>query len=261
MNPLQLFSAAVEKYGDRVLQPGTKIAGSGWDAISLGVELMFGTAALPHVLMRAFTAPDVKAARMSILYATGIIGSFHLLVFVIGFGAMVLVGPEVVTKAGGGGNMAAPLLAPTVGGSWFFGFICAVAFATMLAVVAGLTLSGVAMVCHDLWVNVVRQGHSSEREQLTVARIATVAIAALAMFLGVAFEGQNVAFMAGLAFAVAASANFPALLLSTAWKRFTTAAAVVRTLVGTFSALVMVWLSPTVQVDVLGKYLADVSRA
>lgn len=260
MNPLQLFSAAAEKYGDRVLQPGTKIAGSGWDAISLGVELMFGTAALPHVLMRAFTAPDVKAARMSILYATGIIGSFHLLVFVIGFGAMVLVGPEVVTKAGGGGNMAAPLLAPTVGGSGFFGFICAVAFATMLAVVAGLTLSGVAMVCHDLWVNVVRQGHSSEREQLTVARIATVAIAALAMFLGVAFEGQNVAFKAGLAF-VAASANFPALLLSIAWKRFTTSAAVVRTLVGTFSALVMIWLSPTVQVDVLGKYLADVSRA
>jgi cation/acetate symporter len=116
------------------------------------------------------------------------------------------------------------------------------------------------MVCHDLWVNVVRQGHSSEREQLTVARIATVAIAALAMFLGVAFEGQNVAFMAGLAF-VAASANFPALLLPIAWKRFTTSAAVVRTLVGTFSALVMIWLSPTVQVDVLGKYLADVSRA
>jgi cation/acetate symporter len=261
MNPLHLFAAAAEKYGDRVLQPGTKVAGSGWDAISLGVGLMFGTAALPHVLMRAFTVPDVKEARMSILYATGIIGSFHLLVFVIGFGAMVLVGPEVVSKAGGGGNMAAPLLALTVGGPGFFGFICAVAFATMLAVVAGLTLSGVATVCHDLWVNVVRQGHSSEREQLKVARIATVAIAALAVFLGIVFEGQNVAFMAGLAFAVAASANFPALLLSITWKRFTTPAAVASILVGTFSSLLMIWLSPTVQVDVLGKTLFDVSRA
>ncbi|GLK56611.1 cation/acetate symporter [Methylopila capsulata] len=261
MNPLRLFQAAAEKYGDRVLQPGSKVAGSGWDAISLGVGLMFGTAALPHVLMRVFTVPDVREARMSILYATSIIGSFHLLVFVIGFGAMLLVGPEVVAKAGGGGNMAAPLLALTVGGNAFFGFICAVAFATMLAVVAGLTLSGVATVCHDIWVNVVRGGEAPEREQLTVARIATVAIAALAIVLGIMFEGQNVAFMAGLAFAVAAAANFPALLLSIAWKRFTTAGAVASILVGAAASLVMICLSPTVQVDVLGKSLADVSEA
>lgn len=261
MNPLRLFTAAADKYGERVLQPGSKVAGSGWDAISLGVGLMFGTAALPHILMRAFTVPDVKEARMSILYATGIIGSFHLLVFVIGFGAMVLVGPEAVIKAGGGGNMAAPLLALKVGGNGFFGFICAVAFATMLAVVAGLTLSGVATVCHDLWVNVVRNGHAPEREQLTVARIATFAIAVLAVFLGIVFEGQNVAFMAGLAFAVAAAANFPALLLSITWKRFTTPAAVASILVGTISSLLLIGLSPTVQVDVLGRSLAEVSQA
>jgi len=174
---------------------------------------------------------------------------------------MVLVGPEVVTKAGGGGNMAAPLLALTVGGNGFFGFICAVAFATMLAVVAGLTLSGVATVCHDLWVNVVRHGVAPEREQLAVARIATVAIAVLAVALGIVFEGQNVAFMAGLAFAVAAAANFPALLLAITWKRFTTVGAVASILVGTFASLLLISLSPTIQVDVLGRSLAEVSQA
>src|SRR3984957_7796974 len=126
----------------------------------------------------------------------------HLMVFIIGFGAMVLVGPQVVAKAGGGGNMAAPLLELAAGGDAFFGFICAVAFATVLAVVAGLTLSGVTTLSHDIWANVVRQGKASERELLRVARIATVAIAILAIFLGIVFEGQNVAFMAGLAFSI-----------------------------------------------------------
>nr|WP_247471814.1 cation acetate symporter [Bradyrhizobium sp. 45] len=200
MNPLKLFAAAAEKYGTRVLQPGSKVVSGQWDAISLGLGLMFGTAAMPHVLMRVYTVRDSKAARLSILYATGLIGFFHLTVFIIGFGAMVLVGPEAVMKAGGGGNMAAPLLALTVGGDAFFGFICAVAFATMLAVVAGLTLSGVATLCHDVWTNVVRHGTASEAEQLKVARIATVAISVLAIVLGITFEGQNVAFMAGLAF-------------------------------------------------------------
>src|SRR6266700_2365570 len=195
MNPLKLFAAASEKYGSRVLQPGSRVVSGQWDAISLGLGLMFGTAAMPHVLMRAYTVRDFKAARLSILYATGLIGFFHLMVFIIGFGAMVLVGPEAVTKAGGGGNMAAPLLALKVGGNAFFGFICAVAFATMLAVVAGLTLSGVATLCHDVWTNVVRNGTAPEAEQLKVARYATVAISALAIILGIAFEGQNVAFM------------------------------------------------------------------
>lgn len=192
MNPLKLFAAAADKYGTRVLQPGSKVVSGQWDAISLGLGLMFGTAAMPHVLMRVYTVRDSKAARLSILYATGLIGFFHLMVFIIGFGAMVLVGPEAVTKAGGGGNMAAPLLALAVGGDAFFGFICAVAFATMLAVVAGLTLSGVATLCHDVWTNVIRHGAASEAEQLRVARIATIAISVLAIVLGITFEGQNV---------------------------------------------------------------------
>ena len=261
MNPLKLFAAAAEKYGTRVLQPGSRVVSGQWDALSLGLGLMFGTAAMPHVLMRIYTVKDVKEARLSILYATGLIGFFHLLVFIIGFGAMVLVGPEIVSKAGGGGNMAAPLLALKVGGNAFFGFICSVAFATMLAVVAGLTLSGVATLCHDVWANVVRQGAASEAEQLKVARIATVGIALLAIALGVVFEGQNVAFMAGLAFSIACAGNFPALVLAIIWRRFTTPGAVASILVGTVSALVLIFLSPTIQVDVLGKALADVEHA
>lgn len=261
MNPLKLFAAAADKFGTRVLQPGSRVVSGQWDAISLGLGLMFGTAAMPHVLMRVYTVRDVKAARMSILYATGLIGVFHLFVFVIGFGAMVLVGPEVVAKAGGGGNMAAPLLALKIGGDAFFGFICAVAFATMLAVVAGLTLSGVATLCNDIWANVVRNGNAPEDEQLKVARIATVVIAVFAVILGVLFEGQNVAFMAGLAFSIACAANFPALVLSITWRRFTTPAAVASILTGTLSALILIYLSPTVQIDVLGKALKDVEQA
>ena len=261
MNPLKLFAAAADKFGTKVLQPGSRVVSGQWDAISLGLGLMFGTAAMPHVLMRIYTVRDVREARFSILYATGLIGIFHLFVFVIGFGAMVLVGPEAVLKAGGGGNMAAPLLALTVGGNAFFGFICAVAFATMLAVVAGLTLSGVATLCHDIWANVVRNGEAPEAEQLLVARIATIAIAIFAILLGVLFEGQNVAFMAGLAFSIACAANFPALVLSIVWRRFTTPAAVASILVGTVSSLVLICLSPTVQVDVLGKTLVQIADA
>jgi cation/acetate symporter len=252
-----LFSAAAKQYGERVLQPGSKVVAGEWEAVSLGLALMFGTAAMPHILMRVYTVKDVRESRLSIAYATGIIGYFHLLVFIIGFGAMVIVGPQVVLRAGGGGNMAAPLLALAVGGDAFFGFICAVSFATMLAVVAGLTLSGVATLCHDIWANVVRQGHASEREQLTVARGATIAIAILAIVLGIVFEGQNVAFMVGLAFSIACSANFPALVLAIMWKRFTTPGAVASILVGTIVTLLMICFSATVQVDVLGKSLVD----
>src|SRR4030095_7318671 len=183
MNPIKLFAAAAEKFGDKVLQPGSRVVSGQWDAISLGLGLMFGTAAMPHVLMRVYTVKNVKEARLAILYATGLIGFFHLMVFVIGFGAMVIVAPQAVAKAGGGGNMAAPLLAQAVGGSAFFGFICAVAFATMLAVVAGLTLSGVATLCHDVWTNVIRHGKAEEAEQLRVARVATIVIAVLAVIL------------------------------------------------------------------------------
>jgi cation/acetate symporter len=250
MNPAALFAAAAERYGDVVLAPGRLVA-KPLDAISLGLALMFGTAGLPHILMRFYTVPDAKAARTSVFYATGMIGAFYLMTFVLGFGAMVLVGPEAIRHVEPGGNMAAPLLAEFLGGRAFLGFIAAVAFATILAVVAGLTLSGAAALSHDLWVHVIRRGHVSAREQLRVARIATVGLGALAVVLGVAFKGQNVAFMVGLAFAIAASANFPALLLAIFWRGYTTAGAVTSMVLGTVATLVLIWLSPTVQVDVL----------
>ncbi|MCW5313339.1 sodium/solute symporter [Nostoc sp. KVJ3] len=248
-NPLALFAAAADKYPG-VLAPGKQVSDP-FDAISLGMSLMFGTAGLPHILMRFYTVPDAKAARLSVTYATAIIGVFYLLTFILGFGAMALVGQDAIKQIGTGGNMAAPMLAEFLGGDAFLGFISAVSFATILAVVAGLTLSGAAALSHDLWVNVVRSGHADESEQLKVARGATMALGLLAIFLGILFKGQNVAYMVGLAFAIAASANFPALLLSMLWRRFTTSGAVASMLVGTFSSLLLIYLSPTIQVTIL----------
>jgi cation/acetate symporter len=219
--------------------------------MSLGLALMLGTAGLPHILMRFYTVPDAKAARVSVSYATAFIGFFYLLTFILGFGAMVLVGQPAIRAIDAGGNMAAPLLASAVGGEAFLGFISAVAFATILAVVAGLTLAGAATLSHDLWVNVVRGGAAAEHEQLTVARVATLLLGTLAIILGIVFKGQNVAYMVGLAFAIAASANFPALVLSMFWRRFTTRAAQMSMLVGTLSSLILIYLSPTIQIDVL----------
>jgi cation/acetate symporter len=250
MNPARLFAAAAERYGDGVLGPG-KLISKPLDAISLGMALMFGTAGLPHILMRFYTVRDARAARTSVFYATGLIGFFYLLTFVLGFGAMVLVGPDIITSFDKGGNMAAPLLAESLGGTPLLGFIAAVAFATILAVVAGLTLSGAAALSHDLWVNVARDGHAPEHEQFVVARIATVILAVLAVILGITFKGQNVAFMVSLAFAIAASGNFPALLLSIFWSRFTTAGAVTSMMLGTFGTLILIYLSPTIQIDIL----------
>jgi cation/acetate symporter len=250
-DPTALFAAAAERYGAAVLAPG-KLVSSPLEAISLGMALMFGTAGLPHILMRFYTVPDARAARTSVFYATGLIGFFYLMTFVLGFGAMVLVGPDAIRAIDAGGNMAAPLLAEALGGTPFLGFISAVAFATILAVVAGLTLSGAAALSHDLWVNVVRGGHADGGEELRVARIATVALGLVAMALGVIFKGQNVAFMVALAFAIAASGNFPALLLSIFWPRFTTAGAVATIWVGTLATVILIWLSPTLQIDILG---------
>jgi cation/acetate symporter len=249
-NPVALFSAAADRYGAAVLTPG-QLVSNPWDAVSLGLALMFGTAGLPHILMRFYTVPDARAARASVFYATGFIGFFYLLTFVLGFGAMVIVGQDAIRAVDRGGNMAAPLLAEAVGGTAFLGFIAAVAFATILAVVAGLTLSGAAALSHDLWVNVVRHAEAGEREQLRVARLASVILGALAIVLGITFKGQNVAFMVGLAFAIAASANFPALFLSIFWRGFSTAGAVASMTTGTLSAVVLIYLSPTLQIDVL----------
>jgi cation/acetate symporter len=250
-NPLTLFQAASERYGAAVLGPG-RLVSDPLDAMSLGLALMFGTAGLPHILMRFYTVPDAKTARSSVTYATAFIGFFYLLTFILGFGAMVIVGQPAIRAIDAGGNMAAPLLAEAVGGQAFLGFIAAVAFATILAVVAGLTLAGAAALSHDLWANVVRRGVVRELEELKVARLSTVLLGILAIVLGIAFKGQNVAYMVGLAFAIAASANFPALLLSVFWRRFTTRAAQVSMLGGTASSLLLIYLSPTIQIDILG---------
>ena len=249
-DPVALFDASAVRYGDKVLAPGGLVANP-WDAISLGLALMFGTAGLPHILMRFYTVPDAKEARKSVFYATGLIGYFYILTFIIGFGAMTVVGQEAISSIDKGGNMAAPLLAEAIGGTVFLGFIAAVAFATILAVVAGLTLAGASTLSHDLYVNVFRGGRSSEAEEVRVAKVATLLLGVLAIVLGIAFKGQNVAFMVGLAFAVAASANFPALLLSIMWKGFTTAGAVASIVTGTVLAVGLIVISPTVWVDLL----------
>ena len=231
------------------------------DAVSLGLALMLGTAGLPHILMRFYTVPDARTARTSVGYATAFIGFFYLLTFMLGFGAMVIIGREAITAVDAGGNMAAPLLAEGVGGTPFLGFIAAVAFATILAVVAGLTLSGAATLSHDLWVNVVRRGHADEREQLRWRALATVLLAVVSIVLGIMFKGQNVAYMVGLAFAIAASANFPALVLSIFWSRLTTPGAQASMIVGTVSTLALIWLSPTIQIDILNSASGLVSAA
>jgi cation/acetate symporter len=249
-NPLTLFDEAAKKYGAAVLAPGKQVANP-LDAMSLGLSLMLGTAGLPHILMRFYTVPDAKTARTSVMYATGFIGYFYLLTFVLGFGAMVLVGQDGLKAVNKSGNMAAPMLAELLGGSAFLGFISAVSFATILAVVAGLTLSGAAALSHDLWVQVVKKGKSNETEQLRVARASTLILGVLAVILGIVFQGQNVAYMVGLAFAIAASANFPALLLSMVWRPFSTKGAVASMVIGTASSLLLIFLSPVVFVDIL----------
>jgi cation/acetate symporter len=225
-------------------------------AISFGMALMFGTAGLPHILMRFFTVRDAKAARKSVLWATTWVGYFYILTFIIGFGAIVLVGgnPDFLTPEGalrGGGNMAAIHLAQAVGGDAFLGFISAVAFATILAVVAGLTLSGASAISHEIYATVLRGGKAASKDELHVSRMTTLALGVVAVILGISFENQNVAFMVSLAFALAASGNFPVLLLSLLWRGCTTRGAVVGGSLGLVTALVLMILSPSIWVAVL----------
>ncbi len=245
-----LFQSVSEKYGQESLGPGKYFANP-LDAISLGLALMLGTAGLPHILMRFYTVPDAKQARKSVFVATGFIGYFYLLTFVIGFAAAAIVGREAIMKFDAQGNMSAILLSEALGGKFFLGFIAAVAFATILAVVAGLTLSGASSIAHDLYVHVFRNGESNEKGEVKVAKYSTIALGILAILLGLIFKGQNVAFMVGLAFAIAASANFPSLILSILWKKFTTQGAVWSIVVGATSAIVLIILSPTVWEKVL----------
>jgi cation/acetate symporter len=247
-----LFSRAEKLYTSKFLEPGGLIT-SPLEAFSLGLALMFGTAGLPHILMRFYTVPDAKAARKSVFYATGFIGYFYILTVTIGFGAAILVGQKVIMSIDKGGNMAGPLLAEVLGGNIFLGFLSAVAFATILAVVSGLTLAGASALSHDLYVGVLRRGVTNEREEVKVAKIATVGLGVCAILLGILFKGQNVAFLVGLTFAIAASANFPALLMSILWKKFTTSGAVTSIYVGLISATILIVLSPTVWVDIIQK--------
>src|SRR5689334_9592366 len=249
-SPGALYGAVAARYGQTALEPGGLVSDP-VDAISLGLALMFGLLGLPHILMRFYTVPDARAARSSVLYATGFIGYFYLIIPIVGFGASALVGREIIRKVDTGGNMAAPLVAELLGGTPFLGFIAAVAFATILAVVAGLTLAGASTLSHDIFTHAVRGGRASEHEQIRVARIATVIFGIMAVALGILFKGQNVAFMVGLAFAVAASANFPPLLLSIVWRRFNTTGAVCSILSGAIASVLLIVLSPTIWVDLM----------
>ncbi|BCR23926.1 MULTISPECIES: cation acetate symporter [Pseudomonadaceae] len=253
-----LFSEAVKAHpkGEAIMSPGGLVKDP-ISAISLGLALMFGTAGLPHILMRFFTVSDAKEARKSVFYATGFIGYFYILTFIIGFGAILLVGtnPQFKDAAGaliGGNNMAAVHLADAVGGSLFLGFISAVAFATILAVVAGLTLSGASAVSHDLYASVIKKGKANEKDELRVSKITTLVLGVLAIGLGILFEKQNIAFMVGLAFSIAASCNFPVLILSMYWKKLTTRGAMIGGWLGLITAVVLMVLGPTIWVQILG---------
>ncbi|MBI6255857.1 cation acetate symporter [Proteus mirabilis] len=253
-----LFKEAVNVHqkGFSIMSPGGLVSDP-ISALSLGLALMFGTAGLPHIIMRFFTVSDAKEARKSVFYATGFIGYFYILTFIIGFGAILLVSPNPLFKdaAGaliGGTNMAAVHLANAVGGNFFLGFISAVAFATILAVVAGLTLAGASAVSHDLYANVIKNGQADERQELKVSKITVVILGIVAIGLGILFEKQNIAFMVGLAFSIAASCNFPIILLSMYWKGLTTRGAVIGGWSGLIVAVTLMILGPTIWVSILG---------
>ncbi|OHD95196.1 cation acetate symporter, partial [Sulfuricurvum sp. RIFOXYD12_FULL_44_77] len=258
-----LFATAVQmKETTSIMAPGGLVSDP-ISAISLGIALMFGTAGLPHILMRFFTVSDAKEARKSVFYATGFIGYFYILTFIIGFGAIVMVfqNPQYLDLAKqavdggapilGGDNMAAIHLSHAVGGDFFLGFISAVAFATILAVVSGLTLAGASAISHDLYASVIRKGKADGMMEMKVSKVSTVILGIVAIYLGIAFEDQNIAFMVGLAFAIAASANFPILFLSMYWSKLTTRGALLGGSLGLLTAAVLVVLGPTVWVDVL----------
>jgi len=258
-----LFSHATELKSIEIMSPGGLVSDP-VSAISLAIALMFGTAGLPHILMRFFTVSDAKEARKSVFYATGFIGYFYILTFIIGFGAIVMVfqNPQYLDMAKqaidggypilGGNNMAAIHLSHAVGGDFFLGFISAVAFATILAVVSGLTLAGASAISHDLYASVIKKGKADGMAEMRVSKIATIILGIVAIIMGIMFEKQNIAFVVGLAFAIAASANFPILFLSMYWKKLTTRGAVIGGSLGLATAVLLVILGPIVWVQILG---------
>jgi cation/acetate symporter len=249
----------VHKLGEKLLNPGSLLADP-VTAISLGLGLMFGTAGLPHILMRFFTVTNAKEARKSVLYASGFVAYFFNVILLMGFAAIIIVGqnPEffeggkIGGKIVGGGNMIAMHLAKAVGGNLLLGFLSAVAFATILAVVSGLALAGAAAISHDIYARVIRKGSATETEELRVSRFASVGLGLVAIVLGIAFEKMNVAFMVALAFGIAASANFPVLILSMYWRGLTTRGAIAGGYAGLVAAVLLVVLSKSVWVTVLG---------
>ena len=252
-------ATSIHKLGFKLLTPGSLLADP-ITAVSLGVGLMFGTAGLPHILMRFFTVSDAKAARKSVLYASGFIAYFFNVIFLMGLTAIIIVGQDpqffdggqIGGKILGGGNMVAMHLAKAVGGNLLFGFLAAVAFATILAVVSGLALAGASAISHDLYFRVIKKGNATEQQELRVSKLSSIGLGVVAIGLGILFEKMNVAFMVGLAFGIAASANFPVLILSMYWKGLTTRGALFGGYLGLVSAVLLVLFSKSVWVTVLG---------
>ena len=244
-----MLGAAVEMNpkGEAILEPGLQYGASALtrlDFVSLGIALVLGTAGLPHVLMRFYTVPTAKEARKSVVWAIVLIGAFYLFTLVLGYGAGALIGPERILAAPGGQNSAAPLLAFELGGSILLGLISAVAFATILAVVAGLAITAAASFAHDVYGSVIAKHPLTPQEEVRIGKITVVVIGVLAIVGGIAAQGQNVAFLVALAFAVAASANLPTILYSLFWRRFTTRGAVWSMYGGLLSAIILIVLSP-----------------
>lgn len=244
LNTLLESAVAASPKGEAILGPGLQYGANPWDFISLALALVLGTAGLPHVLMRFYTVPTAKEARRSVVWAIWLIGLFYLLTLVLGYGAGALVGPETIAAAPGGVNSAAPLLALQLGGPILLGFISAVAFATILAVVAGLTITAAASFAHDIYANVVKKGNVPADGEVKVARRTVIVIGILAIVGGIGVQGQNVAFLVALAFAVAASANLPTIIYSLFWRRFTTRGAVWSMYGGLAAAIILIVLSP-----------------
>ena len=260
-----LFTKAIEshKMGEKLMVPGSLMADP-ISALSLSLGLLFGTAGLPHIMMRFFTVPNAKEARKSVFYATGFIGLFFLVTMVLGAAAISIVGTnpaffeggDVGGKLIGGGNMPVMHLTKAVGGDIFLGFLSAVAFATILAVVSGLALAGASAISHDLYARVIKKGMATSAQEMKVTRIASVGLGIAAILLGIAFKDQNVLFLVALAFGVASSVNFPVLILSMYWKGLTTRGALWGGIAGLVSSVGLVILSPTVWVKILGNKAA-----
>jgi cation/acetate symporter len=246
-NILKMFSEmkTVTPSGENFLNPGVKYT-NGIDTVSMMIALVFGTAGLPHILMRFFTVKDAKTARSSVVYATWIVGIFYVLTIFLGFGAAAFVGSNDIIAANAAGNMAAPLLAQALGGDLLMSFVSAVAFATILAVVAGLVLSGASAFAHDIYGQIIKKGKVTEKEQMKAARYASIGVSVVSILFALFAQSMNVAFLVSLAFCIAASANLPVIIYTIYWKRFNTTGAISAMLTGLISALVLVALSPNV---------------